>query len=83
MSAAGDGGDVVRLLQSAMDKYIVLLSLFYFFLIPVFVLITQGRAFGRSVGGNARGISSVNAEVAAAAAVVHIFRLPRLQKDQY
>ena len=64
-----------------MDKYIVLLSLFYFFLIPVFVLITQGRAFGRSVGGNARGISSVNAEVAAA--VVHIFRLPRLQKDQY
>ena len=69
-----------------MDKYIVLLSLFYFFLIPVFVLITQGRAFGRSVGrsagGNARGISSVNAEVAAAA-VVHIFRLPRLQKDQY
>ena len=82
MSAAGDGGDVVRLLQSAMDKYIVLLSLFYFFLIPVFVLITQGRAFGRRAGGNARGISSVNAEVAAAA-VVHIFRLPRLQKDQY
>ena len=50
MSAAGDGGDVVRHLQSAMDKYIVLLSLIYSFLIPVFVLITQGRAFARSVG---------------------------------
>ena len=49
-----DGGDVVRLLQSAMDKYIVLLSLFYFFLIPVFVLITQGRAFGRSAGRRQR-----------------------------